>query len=207
MVDPFPAYDVLAKRETPSWNERTRAVIDRRLALAIADKVLTAVQLTTLRALVSCVCPEPPGRPGTTTVAMIVHKIAHDEGDGYRPASLPRAAECWRGGLDAIDDEARQRWRCGFAQLEAHSAEEILRAIASGNVRSHLWKSLPASLFWQWRLLPDLLSSHWAQPSLWSAMGFGGPASPRGYVRLSENRRDPWEAAEQPLDPLRQRDG
>jgi hypothetical protein len=24
-------------------------------------------------------------------------------------------------------------------------------------------------------------------------VGFGGPASPRGYVRLGLNQRDPWE--------------
>ena len=28
----YPGYDVLAKRNTPSWNEQTRQVIDRRLA-------------------------------------------------------------------------------------------------------------------------------------------------------------------------------
>ena len=27
-------------------------------------------------------------------------------------------------------------------------------------------------------------------------MGFGGPASPRGYVRMALDRRDPWEAAQ-----------
>ena len=26
--------------------------------------------------------------------------------------------------------------------------------------------------------------------------GFGGPANPRGYVRMYYDRRDPWEAAE-----------
>ena len=203
MADPFPTYDVLAKRHTPSWNERTREVIDRRLALSVAADVLSDTQLATLRAIAARVCPEPAGRPATTTVAMIVHKIAQDQGDGYRPTSLPRNAECWRRGLDAIDDEARQRHHCGFAQLEPHDADEVLRAIENGDGRSDLWRNLPAELFWKWRLLPDLVSSHWAQPSLWSAMGFGGPASPRGYVRMTENRRDPWEAIEQPRRPSR----
>jgi hypothetical protein len=31
-------------------------------------------------------------------------------------------------------------------------------------------------------------------------MGFGGPASPRGYVRMGLDRRDPWEAAESKPD-------
>ena len=40
---------------------------------------------------------------------------------------------------------------------------------------------------------PGLYYSH---PTAWSEMGFGGPASPRGYVRMELDRRDPWEAAE-----------
>ena len=33
-------------------------------------------------------------------------------------------------------------------------------------------------------------------PIAWNEIGFGGPASPRGYVRMDFNRRDPWEAVE-----------
>ena len=33
-------------------------------------------------------------------------------------------------------------------------------------------------------------------PTAWNEIGFGGPASPRGYVRMDFDRRDPWEAAE-----------
>ena len=33
MSDRFPGYDVLAKRDTPSWNEQTRRVIEARLAI------------------------------------------------------------------------------------------------------------------------------------------------------------------------------
>ena len=29
--DRFPTYDVLDKRDTPSWNEQTRAVVEKRL--------------------------------------------------------------------------------------------------------------------------------------------------------------------------------
>ena len=33
-------------------------------------------------------------------------------------------------------------------------------------------------------------------PDVWNEIGFGGPASPRGYVRMGFDKRDPWEAAE-----------
>ena len=55
---------------------------------------------------------------------------------------------------------------------------------------------MPSGLFWCWRLLPDVVAAYFSHPSAWSMMGFGGPAAPRGYVRLEANRRDGWEAAE-----------
>ena len=36
----------------------------------------------------------------------------------------------------------------------------------------------------------------YSHPKAWNEIGFGGPASPRGYVRLDGDRPDPWEAAE-----------
>ena len=38
--------------------------------------------------------------------------------------------------------------------------------------------------------------AYYAHPTAWNEIGFGGPASPRGYVRMGFDRRDPWEAAE-----------
>ena len=196
MDDRFRDYDVLAKRQTASWNHQTRTVIDARQAVTVPEDVLDEAQLVTLRMLVRRICPDPLGRQETTTLAMIVRKIAADGRDGYRHHKLPRTAECWRRGLAAIDAEARLRHAVPFAQLAPASIDAVLNAISRGDVRAAEWQELPAKLFWTWRLLPDLVSAHWAQPSLWSAMGFGGPASPRGYVRLDANHRDPWEAIE-----------
>jgi hypothetical protein len=45
-------------------------------------------------------------------------------------------------------------------------------------------------------LLKTLVSIYYAHPEAWNEIGFGGPASPRGYARLGMDRRDPWEAEE-----------
>jgi hypothetical protein len=194
--DPFPDYDVLAKRDTASWNERTRAFIDRRLALTPPEGVLDGIQAATLRRVLERLCPDPEGRPPTTTYAMVTHKIAADQRDGFRHHALPATRECWLRGLDAIEAEARTRRQLAFAALSGDQADEVLRAISLGEVRAREWESLSPAAFWNWRLVPDCVAAHWAQPSLWSAMGFGGPASPRGYVRTGPDRRDPWEAIE-----------
>ena len=196
MADRFAGYDVLAKRGTPSWDAPTRNVIDERLAFEVPPGVLSETQLATLRMLISRVCPDPSGRPPTTTLAMIVRRIAADERDGYRHHRLPPTAQCWRRALGAIEAEARERYGAAFAALDDETTDLVLSALARGDVVAAAWDRLPPRLVWQWRLLPDIVSAHWAQPALWSAMGFGGPASPRGYVRLGVNRRDPWEAIE-----------
>ena len=196
MADPFPGYDVLAKRDSPSWNSQTRAVIDERLALQVPDGVLDAVQLATLRRVVERICSDAPGRPATTTLAMVVRKIGENESDGFRHHALPPTGACWRLGLDALEAEARARYGVAFGALTGENADIVLRLVSLGDVRASEWATLPPRLFWSWRLIPDCVSAHWAQPSLWSAMGFGGPAAPRGYVRTGIDRRDPWEAIE-----------
>jgi hypothetical protein len=52
------------------------------------------------------------------------------------------------------------------------------------------------SYFFKHRMARDIVLAYYAHPTAWSEIGYGGPASPRGYVRLDYNERDPWEAAE-----------
>lgn len=196
MADRFPDYDVLAKRDTPSWNAQTRRVVDARIALSEAEGVLTPVQRATLRALADRIAPQPEGRPPVNTAAILLDKLARDAGEGFRPAGLPRLVEAWQRGLDALDAEARARHTVAFASLDGGQIDALLTAVERGDVTPGAWGGLDHTLFWKWRLVPDIVSAYYAHPSAWSAMGFGGPASPRGYVRLGANRRDPWEAAE-----------
>jgi hypothetical protein len=43
-------------------------------------------------------------------------------------------------------------------------------------------------------VIPDITHAYYAHPTAWNEIGFGGPASPRGYARMGLDRRDPWEA-------------
>ncbi|GLV30224.1 hypothetical protein TomTYG75_27400 [Sphingobium sp. TomTYG75] len=59
----------------------------------------------------------------------------------------------------------------------------LLTDMREGRALTAGWAGVNPALLWAWRVLPDIVSAHWAHPSAWSAMGFGGPASPRGYAR------------------------
>jgi hypothetical protein len=55
---------------------------------------------------------------------------------------------------------------------------------------------MPPALFFKERVLHDIVSAYYAHPTAWSEIGWSGPASPRGFVRLDKGMRDPWEATE-----------
>jgi hypothetical protein len=55
---------------------------------------------------------------------------------------------------------------------------------------------MTCELYFSERLMIDTVDAYCSHPTAWNEVGFGGPAGPRGYVRMTDDRRDPWEAAE-----------
>lgn len=196
MPDRFPGYDVLSKRDTPSWNDATRRAIDERLATIDAPKFLDAGQWQTLRAICERIVPQSIGRAGATAAALVDRKLEQDDRDGYRNASLPPLREAWRRGLAALDAAAVARHRHRFHMLPAGIQDDLLKAMQEGQLDGAEWQGMPCDTFFSERLAHDILAAYYSLPASWNEIGFGGPASPRGYVRMYFNRRDPWEAAE-----------
>lgn len=198
MPDRYPGYDVLQKRNSPSWNDQTRAVIDKRMAIDPDHHAFfTDAEWATLRAICDRIVPQPPDRAHPAPVAAMVDEKMHTNGgDGYRDARLPPMRDAWRRALAAIDAEAASHYGRRFHELGALLQDDLLKAIQSGEVDQKAWGNLPAKVFFEKRLLHDIVSTYYVHPAAWSEIGFGGPASPRGYVRMYFDRRDPWEAAE-----------
>jgi hypothetical protein len=65
-----------------------------------------------------------------------------------------------------------------------------------GELKGAAWGSMASETFFKMRMARDIVLAYYAHPTAWSEIGWGGPASPRGYVRMDFNERDPWEAAE-----------
>ena len=196
MSERYPNYDVLAKRHTPSWNETTRRVIDQRLAAPREPRFLTADEFQTLYAVSARIVPQPATRPPIPVAALIDAKLLADNGEGYRDYRLPPLREAWQRGLHALDAEARTTRAGAFHTLSAAEQDALLHAAQDGRLSNAAWQGMASKLFFAKRLLPDIVKAYYSHPTAWSEIGFGGPASPRGYVRMDFDRRDPWEAAE-----------
>ncbi len=197
MRDLYPGYDVLSKRGTPSWNEQTRRVIDRRLAIDPSEhRFFNEAEWASLCALCDRIVPQHPGRTPIPVAAMVDLKMFRNEQDGYRNARLPEMRQAWRIGLAALEREARHAHSCSFHELPPDRQDQLIAAMQRGELHDASWAGVPPDLFFTGRVIPDIVKSYYAHPTAWNEIGWGGPASPRGYVRMQANRRDPWEAAE-----------
>lgn len=193
----FPGYDVLAKRDTPSWNEATRRAIDKRLNVSREPHFFSPDEFRTLEAVCDRILPQPADRAEPVPLAAYVDdKIANGQLDGYRYNNVPPQGEAWKIGLAALDHEARERHGAPFHALPAPSRDALLKDMQSGVLGGDHWRGMPPKRFFEKRVVHDVIDAYYAHPTAWNEIGFGGPASPRGYVRLDANRRDPWEAAE-----------
>ncbi len=201
MTDPsaprYPGYDVLDKRHTPSWDAITRQVVDHRLAVPREPRFFTAAEWATAGAVCQRILPQPADRPPIPLVALLDAKLLANVGDGFREGNMPYMREAWRQGLAAVEAEsaARHGGRA-FPTLDTAEKDALLGMMHRGELSDPAWDGLGAKNFFTKRILSDVPGLYYSHPTAWSEMGFGGPASPRGYVRMELDRRDPWEAAE-----------
>ncbi len=199
MTEPsrYPGYDVLAKRDTPSWNAKTREVIAQRLATPDVPRFFSTEEWEIADAVCRRILPQAGEVDPVSLVALLDAKLLADHGDGFREASMPYMRDAWRRGLVAMDGEAKARHGGrSFAVLTDRERDTLLRSMQDGEVNGDRWAGLDAKAFFERRILVDVPALYYGHPKAWNEIGFGGPASPRGYVRLDGDRLDPWEATE-----------
>src|SRR4051794_25632071 len=94
----YPGYDVMNKRFSPSWNEQTRRVIERRLATPDAPAFFTPGEFETVRAIAAQIVPQHHDQL-IPVAALVDRKLYEGTSDGYRLSGMPRDREAWRLGL------------------------------------------------------------------------------------------------------------
>jgi len=194
----FPGYDVLAKWDSPSFDDVTRAALALRLDKVPPRRWLTADEWDLLDAINTRLLPQPEREEPIPITPWIDAMLHDDRGEGYRHPDMPPLRDAWRQGLAAVDDEARRLHDLPFTRLDAAAQDAVLQRLADGCAESPRWQGLDAERFFIHHLLKTAAGLYYAHPAAWNEIGFGGPASPRGYVRLGFDSRDPWEAKEAP---------
>ena len=103
------------------------------------------------------------------------------------------------GGISARDpgyrrDGARDASNMPFVDLTVHRQELFLKSLHDGKPdpeQCGLAKDAGPPLLGV--LMEDCVTAYYSHPWAWDEIGFGGPAYPRGYMRLENGLPEPWE--------------
>ena len=184
---------MLDKWNSVSFDDATRNVLRRRLHDIPARTAFSPALYAVLEAACARLLPQPDRAEPIPIAPFVDAFVAQGRGEGFRAPGMPPLGEAWRKGLAGIDAEAHRRRGRGFAELDTGGRDEVLGAVQAGEVPADLFEGVdPAAFFTD--LLKAAVGVYYAHPEAWSEVGFGGPASPRGYVRMGLDARDPWEA-------------
>ncbi len=189
----YPGWDVLSKWDSVSYNDQTREVLRHRLSpppRRALDPGLYAV----LEALCERVIPQED-EERAEIAPWIDAAIHEDRPTGTRYDGMPDNRSAWRIGLAALDAEAHARGAGSFAAMGATAQDALLKAVDVGETRAEAaWEGIRPQKFFRHTALKQIVEFYYAHPKGQSEIGYGGPASPRGYLRLGPDRIDGWEA-------------
>ena len=126
---PYPGYDVLAKRDTPSWNAKTRRVIDQRLASRVTPRFFTAEEFRSRTPCRRRIVPQPAKRTPVPLAALLDAKLLADRRTASARPTCPISA---RLGDVALPRSTPKRGACigsRFPRLDRPQQDALLQAV------------------------------------------------------------------------------
>jgi Gluconate 2-dehydrogenase subunit 3 len=183
----YPDYDVLDN--APHWDEVTRRVVLDRVANPPPIRFFTEEECRVIGPFLDVVLAQD-AEPRVPVLNMVDAKMFEGKLDGYQYADMPDDRDVWRIVARGLAQE-------GFLDATDREREEIVGRFADGKLEGGAWDEVNVTQAWS-VVTRGALSEFYSHPWAWNEIGFGGPAYPRGYMRLQPGRagREPYEAAE-----------
>lgn len=183
MVGRYPDFDVFDAQST--WDPATRRVIEARMRVRYGDplRFFTIEEGTTGRVLCD-LCTAQDDEPRIPVLELIDQRLALGKLDGYQYDDMPDDRDTWRLVLAGLDEAGRERYgAAGFAALDNPDARDLITQFAAGQLYRGAWEKLNVKRAWS-VCTRMIASSFYSHPWAWNEIGFGGPAYPRGFMRL-----------------------
>jgi hypothetical protein len=186
MIGRYPDFDVFDAQDT--WDTATAAVVWARLDSSGPLRFFTTAEEPIARAFCDTVLAQH-SEPRVPVVEMVDAKLAAGNLDGFQYADMPDDRDTWRLVLAGLDHTARQAYRAGFVDISEQRREHIVGEFASARLVGGGWDELNVSRAWS-VVMRAVLAAFYAHPWAWNEIGFGGPAYPRGFMRLGGPGRE-----------------
>jgi hypothetical protein len=181
MIGRYPDYDVFDASGT--WDPATARVISARMDVGGSFEFFTPEEQPTLRAFCD-VAVAQDAEPRIPVAEMIDEKLAAGRLDGYQYADMPDDRDTWRLTLAGLDEVAADRYDGSrFAAVNLAAQEAIVEDLSHGRLTSPSFDRLNVTRAWS-VCMRLILAAFYSHPWAWNEIGFGGPAYPRGFMRL-----------------------
>jgi hypothetical protein len=190
----YPSFNVL--NEEKHWDPHTREIVDQRLETPsfYPFQFFTQQEANTLFALCSLLLDDQR----YPVIAFVVHHfdatLKASVGESQRKVGVPKQSVLIRDGLILLDQACIRLYGSPLDGLKEETQEEVVSQLMKGSfLLQSDQKSVPVNDFMQ-KIHSEAIASYYSHPSIWSEIGYAGPAYPRGYVRSELGLTDPWEA-------------
>ena len=194
----YPGFSTLSQKSY--WDETTRKLVLNRLDTPEPLRFFTPSEAATMQAVVDRVLPQEDrtDEHRIPVLSGVDKRLAENRMDGYRFEDMPSDQQAYRMAAQAFEQMAQELHGKPFHELQILEQEELLQSVHDDepNGAQELWKQMSVKRFWP-MLVGDCASVYYAHPWAWDEIGFGGPAYPRGYMRLENGEPEPWEVDEQ----------
>lgn len=193
----YPGYNTMNQKN--SWDRATRKVVSGRTEQIHQIRFFSPQEAGLLSAVIDRLLPQDDRSEARTIpiLPVIDERLYKNSLNGFRYEDMPPDQQAYRLGIQAIDEMSRSRFKQFFVELTVHRQELILKSLHDGkpDPEHSIWKRMPVHRFWA-MLMQDCVTAYYSHPWAWDEIGFGGPAYPRGYMRLEHGLPEPWEKPE-----------
>lgn len=192
----YPTYDVMEQKD--HWDDHTQKIVSSRLVREHGYRFLTTVEAETLRAWCPLLVDDTRADLIQYVLSHIDETLHQAKGEGQRKPGVPPERELLRSGLKAMEEAAMAAHGKKFFHLSEEARKKLVTDLSAGSAEPpSAWQGVPQKELFN-KLLTMTVESYYSHPTIWSEIGYGGPAYPRGYIRTGIGQLDPWEAKAKP---------
>jgi hypothetical protein len=190
----YPQFDVMAAEE--HWDDHTREIVNNRLHITSLYPLqfLTLQEANTLAQLCALLLDDD----NYPVISFVVHHfdstLQASVGESQRLIGVPPQAVLIRDGLALLDRACLLQYGSYLDGCESDIQQSIIHELMQGSFPLQSAQKHVVTHDFMQKVLAEAVSAYYSHPTIWSEIGYAGPAYPRGYVRSELGLIDPWEA-------------
>lgn len=186
----YSEFDVMNEKE--HWDPHTAEIVEKRLHPNKLS-VLRQEEASTLFELCAGLLAEKRNPILSYVIYHFDSTLKSDIGEAQRKKNVPKQKDLILTGLQLLNNYTEGQFNKVFSSLEDEVKKDVIGQMINGSLKLQEGTVFPTKEFIM-KILDIAASSYYSHPTVWSEIGYAGPAYPRGYVRSELGLTDPWEA-------------